>query len=254
MVTTVLQTVNSVRKSPRTELDDWYITAAGQRVQNLEVDYLKTQLFLYYGQKIIQFGALGWEQRFLDDYWLPNLHIIDEQPETTSLNSKVSCLSSYQAVSVTSEIAEWVLIPHRLEYEANWKVLLEEAERILKPEGTLFILGFNPWSLPHLKDILCRGRTRFPECSGLLSSDAVMRVLQALNFEADQSVFFYPGLAKMKPAAFESRRCSVGAVSYVIRARKRRFTLIPGKSPWRIRSLIHRPAPVPIPKQAARSS
>ena len=244
--------MNSVRISPRIELDEWYVTPVGQQVQDLEVEYLKTQLFLYYGQRVIQFGALGWEDRFLDDYWLPNLHVVEEIIEPSISDSKVSCLSSYQALSITSEIADWVLIPHRLEYEPDWKAVLEEAERILKPEGTLFVLGFNPWSFPHLKHFLCRGRTSFPECSGLLSSDTVMRVLQALNFEADQSVCFYPGMAKMKPAMFESRHWPLGAVSYVIRARKRRFTLIPGKSPWRIRSLIHRPAPIPIPQEAAR--
>lgn len=244
--------MNSVRKNPRIELGEWYTSPVGQRVQDLEVEYLKTQLFPYYGQQIIQFGELGWESRFLDDYWLPNLHVIEERVEPCLSDSKVSCLSNYQALSITSEIADWLIIPHRLEFEMDWKAVLEEAERILKPEGVMFILGFNPWCLPHLKHFLSRGRTNFPECSGLLSSDSVMRVLQALNFEADKSVCFYPGIAKMRPAVFESNHLPLGAVSYVIRARKRRFTLITGKSPWRIRSLIHRPAPLPIPQEAAR--
>jgi len=240
--------VTSGNITPRIALDNWYLTPLGQRVQDLEADYLKTQLFLYYGQRIVQLGALGWEQRFLDQYWLPNLYVVEEIPAPACNNSKVSCLSRYETLSITSEIADWVLIPHRLEYESNWKVVLEEVERILKPEGTLFVLGFNPWSAPHLKQLLCKKKTSFPECSGLLSSDTVMRVLQALNFEADKCTCFYPGKAKIKSTAYESIYWPLGAVSYVIRARKRRFTPIQGKSPWRIRSLIHRPAPVPIPQ------
>ncbi len=244
--------MKSAIKNPRITLDKWYLSPVGQRVQDLEVDYLKTQLFLYYGQRIVQLGALGWEHRFLDDYWLPNLHILEECHEAPIKDSNICCISSYQALSITSEIADWVLIPHRLEYESNWKTVLEEAERILKPEGTLFVLGFNPWNIQHFKQFLCRNRSDFPECSGLLSRDTIMRVLQTLNFEADRSVCFYPGMGKMKPTAFEARRLPLGAISYVIRARKRRFTLITGKSPWNIRSLIHRPAPSPIPQDAAR--
>jgi hypothetical protein len=247
-----LSKVNSVRKNPRIALDKWYSSPAGQRLQDLEVGYLKTQLFLYYGQRIVQFGALGWEQRFIDEYWLPNLYVVEETPTPSIIEPGICCYSSYQALSITSEIADWVLIPHRLEYESDWKAVLEEAERILKPEGTMFVLGFNPWCVPHLTHFLSRGRSNFPECKGLLASDTIMRVLQALNFEANKSVCFYPRQAKMKPSAYESTHWPLGAVSYVIRARKRRFTLITGKSPWRIRTLIHRPAPLPIPQDAAR--
>lgn len=243
--------MNSVSTSPRIALDKWYLSPLGQNIQDLEASYLKTQLFLYYGQRIIQLGALGWEYRFLDEYWLPNLYVVEELFQASGKkDSKVSCLSSYETLAITSEIADWVLIPHRLEYESNWKIVLEEAERILKPEGILFVLGFNPWSLPHLKQLLCRKKSSFPECSDLLSSDTVMRMLQALNFEADNRIFFYPKIAKMKSSTYDSKHWPLGAVSYAIRARKRRFTLIQGKSPWRIRSLIHRPAPTPIPQDA----
>ncbi|MEE9426009.1 MAG: methyltransferase domain-containing protein [Methylococcales bacterium] len=244
--------MNSVNKSPRVVLDKWYSSPAGQRVRDLEAGYLKTQLFPYYGQTIIQLGVLRWEHCFLDDYWLPSLHIIEEPLVSDTNEPEISIYSNYQELSITSEIADWVIIPHRLEYESDWKIVLEEAERILKPEGTLFVLGFNPWCLPHLTHFVSRGRGNFPECKGLLSRDTVMRVLQALNFKADKSVCFYPGQAKMKSTGYESRHWSVGAVSYAIRARKQRYCLLTGTSPWRIRSLIHRPAPLPIPQDASR--
>jgi SAM-dependent methyltransferase len=243
--------VNFVRKTSNAALEKWYLSPIGERVRDMEAAYLKEQLFLYYGQKIVQLGALGWEHCFLDDYWLPNLHVIEENP-ILQTNLTSGCCSSYQALSITSEVADWVIIPHRLEYEPNWKVVLEEAERILKPEGTLFVLGFNPWSFPHLKSFLCRGRGDFPECTGFLASDAIIRMLHALNFEADNSVGFYPGRAKTKPTVYTSRHWPLGAVSYAIQARKRRFTLISGKSLWRIRSLIHRPSPLPMPQDANR--
>ncbi len=243
--------MNSVSKSPRDVLDKWYSSPAGQRVRDLEAEYLKTQLFPYYGQTIIQLGVLRWERCFLDDYWLANLHIVEEPFVRDMKEPGISVYSNYQELSITSEIADWVIIPHRLEYESDWKIVLEEAERILKPEGTLFVLGFNPWCLPHLTHFVSRGRGNFPECKGLLSRDTIMRVLQTLNFKADKSVCFYPGQAKMKSTGYESRHWSVGAVSYAIRARKRRYSLITGTSPWRIRSLIHRPAPLPIPQDAS---
>ncbi|MEE9413342.1 MAG: methyltransferase domain-containing protein [Methylococcales bacterium] len=250
--------MNTISKSPdialdpRIALDKWYSSPAGQRVRDLEADYLKTQLFPYYGQIIIQLGALRWEHCFLDDYWFPSLHIIEEAFAPDISAPEISVCSNYQELAITSEIADWVIIPHRLEYESDWKIVLEEAERILKPEGTLFVLGFNPWSLPHLTHFVSRGRGDFPECKGLLSRDMVMRVLQALNFQADKSVCFYPGKAIFKLTGYESRHWTLGAVSYAIRARKRRFSMLTGTSPWRIRSLIHRPAPLPSPQDASQ--
>lgn len=46
-----------------------------------------------------------------------------------------------------SESQDLIILPHQLEFSPNPEQMLHEVERILAPEGKLFISGFNPLSL-----------------------------------------------------------------------------------------------------------
>ena len=46
-----------------------------------------------------------------------------------------------------------ILLPHALEFIDNPHEVLREVDRVLRPEGRVLILGFNPWSLFGLRRV-----------------------------------------------------------------------------------------------------
>lgn len=69
-----------------------------------------------------------------------------------SKNKNISTIESdLYALPITPGSVDLVILPHTLEFIDNPHRLLLEACRVVKPEGDIIILGFNPWSLWGLK-------------------------------------------------------------------------------------------------------
>ena len=56
-------------------------------------------------------------------------------------------IADWSALPFADESADLVLLAHALEAAAEPQAVLREAVRVLRPEGRLVIVGFNPWSL-----------------------------------------------------------------------------------------------------------
>ncbi|MGI9338885.1 MAG: class I SAM-dependent methyltransferase [Gammaproteobacteria bacterium] len=55
--------------------------------------------------------------------------------------------ADWSALPLADDSADVVLLAHALEAAAEPRAVLREAVRVLRPEGRLVIIGFNPWSL-----------------------------------------------------------------------------------------------------------
>lgn len=86
-----------------------------------------------------------------------------------------------------AESLDLVVLPHTLEQSADPHACLREVERVLIPEGQLFITGINPWSLWGWRQsrFVRQQRHTDPDCSaaGLIGCNRLRDWLRLLGFE-----------------------------------------------------------------------
>ena len=75
-----------------------------------------------------------------------------------------------------------VLLPHVLEFSAHPHQILREVERVLRPEGSVIISGFNPLSLWGVRRVL-GNKKGYPWCGNFISMTRMKDWLALLGFE-----------------------------------------------------------------------
>jgi len=167
---------------------------------------------------------------------------VAEQPHT--LGSQVVCVPD--RLPVSSDSVDAVFLPHTLDFSADARQVLREAERVLIPEGRLVVMGFNSVSLWGLWRLLPGGKARVPWCGGFLTPFRVSDWLSLLGFdiEMQEMMMFRPPWRRallQEMSLFDSmgRRFwpLLGGV-YAIRAVKRVSTMTPLKPSWKIRRAV----------------
>ncbi len=100
---------------------------------------------------------------------------------------------SWKELPISSGSVDLVIMPHTLEYVDNPHHVLSEACRIVKPEGSIVILNFNPLSLWGLQELFTQARK-----GNLLSKSTVKQWLTLADFELikQDTFLFRPPLSK----------------------------------------------------------
>lgn len=204
---------------------EWYHTAMGQILLKMEARFLSRHMRVSYKQLIFQVGSLGWEDRFLDEDLFRNIFVIDRTVCGHANTQKVQ--GDIQQIPIASESIDIVIMPHSLEFESDQHQVLREVERVLKPEGQLLLMGFNPWSIYGFFHYLPLKRKNTPWCGNFISRRRIMDWLRLLNFETENCAGFYVRSAKMVTDMYENKYSSFMSLAYAVKAIKRRYTLIP---------------------------
>lgn len=205
--------------TPRT-LSDWFVTPQGQYVMLREqalYDHLVSDLF---GFNALQLGLP--QHNLLRNSRMP-LHIKAGKEPGVKL-----WLESIE-LPIESDSIDLVLMPHILEFSQHPHEILREVERVLRPEGTVIISGFNPWSIWGLRRLLGK-KTDFPWNGTFISAPRLKDWLKLLGIEVQQGEFccFAPPfhVSSMMPGSkfLEPRKrhwwSGVGGV-YFLQAKKR---------------------------------
>ena len=106
-------------------------------------------------------------------------------------------LCDFDALPFPSQSLDLVLLPHTLELTRDPHDTLREVERVLRPEGRLVIVGFNPASLWGLRQSAGRLRQRLggnaplylPDAGDLIGYGRVRDWLRLLGFEVERGRF-----------------------------------------------------------------
>jgi SAM-dependent methyltransferase len=206
-------------------LFSWYQTPRGKLLKELEADYLQRAITVSCQQTILQIGGLGWENDFIDCTLYKFYTILDAKnlgsPEARKIQAKAYRLP------LASESIDMVIVPHLLEFDTNRFQTMREIERILKPEGIILILNFNPWSIWVRYQFLWEIRYADSWRGHFISHGRIMDWLKLLNFEVTASSSFYLDEINTKQGKAIYRSGSFSATSYAIKAIKRRYNLIP---------------------------
>ncbi|MDO6462146.1 methyltransferase domain-containing protein [Granulosicoccaceae sp. 1_MG-2023] len=156
---------------------------------------------------------------------------------------------------IAGDTMNLVLLPHTLDFCENPHQALREADRVLRADGHLVIVGFNPHSLWGLRHLLGGWRGQIPWNGEFYSRWRVSEWLSVLSFRVVRSETFYlrPPLAAgrlIRGMRFmENARPLLGGLGacYVIHARKQTIPMTLVRDSWRrpsaglaAGSLVHR--------------
>ncbi len=222
-------TQNHPRTLSRARLYTWFRTPLGRRLSHLEIRFLRNSIKIPYSFTLIQLGVLGWERRYLDSGYLRRFRIVAEADSPrTDLPAVIAHLDS---LPLQSESVDMLILPHTLEFCRDQHQLLREAERVLKPEGQLLILGFQPWSFYRLYRWLPHQRHAAPWRCRAIWHHRLLDWLNLLNFSGELAAWFDFHTIHYSAICHWWRECAspLWSVSYALLAIKRTYTIIPIK-------------------------
>jgi hypothetical protein len=203
-----------------------YQSPRGKLLQGLEADYLKRSITASCTQTILQIGALGWENEFIDCSLYQRFTIVDTLGEGWHEVSKIRARAF--SLPVQTDSIDLIILPHILEFDANRFQTMREVERVLKAEGDVIILSFNPWSLWLRSQYLWDKKLADSWWQGhFISRSRLLDWLKLLNFEVKSTVEFNIDSFQLTVGMFALNKNTLLATAYGIKAVKRRYTLIP---------------------------
>ncbi len=202
-----------------------YQSPRGKLLQALEIKYLKKSITVGCKQTVLQIGALNFEDEFIDCSLYQRFIILDNFAAGTNFANKIQAKAF--SLPVQSEVIDLIILPHLLEFDAHRFKTMREIERILKPEGILIILNFNPWSVWLRSQYLWDKRLAESWHGHFMTRSRILDWLKLLNFELKTTTEFEIDSFKTTIGNFNLNKNTILATAYAIKAVKRRYTLIP---------------------------
>jgi SAM-dependent methyltransferase len=210
----------------------WLDTSAGQsllREENRQVSMVLDHVF---GDQFLQIGKWGCES-FREHSRTRRAAVVCE-----SAAAGVDLMSSLDCLAVADESIDVALLPHVLETHDDPIGVLREVDRVLRSDGHIIVLGFNPVSLWGLRHRL--SRRQFPAgIQRMISEHRLRDWLRLLNFSVNHSSFQYFRSPMFRHASSgrvtkpSSRwRYAPFAAGYVLVAGKELYTVTPIKPVW----------------------
>lgn len=222
----------------------WLSSPLGQRVQSLEHKLVTEALSQVFGWQLLQIGSWGEAGSLLQGARTQRTAVVSPEPPPAGITVP-TIRSRLDALAIASDSVDAVLLPHTLECEPDPHELLREVARILPGDGQLILLGFRPFSGWGLRNALASSGFP-PGTERYLSEHRVRDWLKLLGFEitdARRFLFTWPwGSAAPGAQRFlentGSKLWPLFAGAYMLRARKRVYTLTPIRPRWRMRTQV----------------
>ncbi|MFO7603858.1 MAG: methyltransferase domain-containing protein [Gammaproteobacteria bacterium] len=166
------------------DLEAWYHTPMGQRLQQLEQQALELVLPNLFGYHLVQIGAIGPADLTASSRISHRVTMAACRPSRS--NPTVQFCGASDRLPIASDSVDVVLLPHVLEFSRHPHEVLREVERILVAEGHVVMLSFNPFSLWGAWRLLATWNQQLPWCGHFLSSTRLRDWLALLGFETVQ--------------------------------------------------------------------
>jgi SAM-dependent methyltransferase len=161
-------------------LADWFETPKGAYVLGWERKQFDAAVEDVFGYNAVQVGLPGLD--FLRESRIP-LKV------RAGLEQGCGLRSDPVQLPLASQSIDLLALPHVLEFCARPHAILREAERVLMPEGSVVISGFNPLSLWGAARALGWERRRYPGCGRYIGLLRLKDWLALLGFELNGGRF-----------------------------------------------------------------
>jgi len=205
---------------------EWLETSSGRSLLREESDQVLAALESVFGDHLVQIGRWGSQDLFLQHGRTRFKSLL-----SWKAGDRPDAVVCPDALGISSDCVDAVLLPHVLETAADPIAVLREVDRVLRPEGHIIVLGFNPvswWGLRHRLS-----RPGFPP--GIQRHIPVRRLsdwLRLLNFRISHSAGYYrvapisPPPSRQPVSAFQAwRNWRAFMAGYILVACKELFTL-----------------------------
>lgn len=225
-------------------------------MQAVEAHRLRGVLPSLYGTVALQLGQIGKldlldaciaPTRIViegDDAWL-RTHCPVEQKLT---GSRTVCVRAQaDALPLDERSVDLALLPHTLDFSADPHPVLREVSRVLRPEGHVVILGFNPMSLWGVRRLATRRPRPAPWCGHFFRLARVKDWLALLDFEPMHGGMLYYRPPLRREHAMDrvyfleqagDRWWPMMAAVYLLVAKKRVFGMTPLPVEWKTREPV----------------
>lgn len=206
-------------------LFSFYETPHGKLLQQLEIDYLKHAITVSCKHTILQLGYLGWENEFIDCVFFDKYRILDVHGK--GCVDAVKITTQLHSLPIQSGVVDLIIVPHILEFDVNRLQTMREIERVLKPEGEVIILNFNPLSIWVYLQLLWNIKTADSWTGHFIARSRILDWLKLLDFEIKTTTEFTVGGMVTTFKKFKFGKRTFCSIAYAVRAVKRQYTLIP---------------------------
>jgi len=233
----------------------WWASPLGSALIAAESQLLGEALEDVFGWELLQIGAWGSGREVLSGARTRHQAIL----APPGLSASADIRGRPTQLPIVSDSIDAVLLPHILEFATDPYAIVREADRVLVGEGRLLVLGFRPWSLWGLRARW--SRSGFPPGTRrVLSERRIREWLVLLGYEVVSAQhYLYRGpwggrLAAGEGAARMLRRgltYPLPANAYLLKARKRVYTLTPIRPRFRERPAVLGGLIKPSPRQRA---
>ncbi|HFD11611.1 MAG TPA: methyltransferase domain-containing protein [Crenotrichaceae bacterium] len=216
----------------------WYSSAIGQHVLETEQVLIDEALSRLFGYELLQIEQLT--SRNLHQVSQIKHHMVLSK-DTSDSSNFIHLYGRYDALPITTDSIDVVLLHHTLELTQSPGQVLREIDRILIPEGHVVICGFNPYSLLGLWQVFSKQKTHAPWCGHFHGISHVKQWLREVGFDIveQHNYCFRPPIQQQKIMQNLKILESTGARwypqcggAYMLVAKKRVITYTPIKPRW----------------------
>jgi SAM-dependent methyltransferase len=213
-------------------LEQWLSFGLGRALVQAEAQLLSTTFDDVFGLELLQLGAWGVGQELLAQARIRRRCVISDVSQGAAGGDIVASLAH---LPIGSAAVDAVLLPHTLELAGDPYAVLREADRVLGAEGQLIVLGFRPAGLWGLR--AAASQSGFPP--GLCRTLSASRVHDWLALLSYEILTVRPYLYRMPRSLRATVEAAIPGIlrrgwlypwpasAYIIKARKRVYTLTP---------------------------
>ena len=235
--------------TPNTPVDSWLGSSLGRAVLQAESELMSEALDDVFGWELLQVGTWGESASLLAGCRTRSSAVVASKRQPSVDGRDVAdIVARLSQLPIANGAMDAVVLPHTLEFETDPYAIVREADRVLAGEGQLIVLGFRPFSLWGFRSrAISRGYP--PGLKRMLGARRVADWLELLGYDVSltRNYLFAPPWGGSPPRSGEPssllRRGFLKpwpAGAYLIKARKRIYTLTP------IRPKLRERVPAPI--------
>jgi SAM-dependent methyltransferase len=240
----------------RAQVLDWFDTPLGRSVQAVEAHRLRSVLPPLYGTVALQLGQIG-KLDLLDASSAPTRVVVEANGAWFQSNCPVEqkltgartvyTRAETDALPLDERSVDLALLPHTLDFSSDPYAVLRETSRVLRPEGHVVILGFNPLSLWGARRLAAQRPRAAPWCAHFFRLARIKDWLALLDFECtDGSMLYYRPPLKGEHAMDRlyfleqagDRWWPMMAAVYLVVAKKRVFGMTPLPVEWKKQKVV----------------
>jgi SAM-dependent methyltransferase len=213
-------------------VESWLASGLGQAVLQAESELMSEALDDVFGWELLQLGTWGPREALLSGC-RTRRHAVIAHGRFKSADADIGARLSQ--LPIANGAVDAVVLPHTLEFETDPYAVVREADRVLAGEGQLVVLGFRPFSLWGFRSrAISRGYP--PGLKRMLGAGRIADWLELLGYDVTltRKYLFTPPWGGSAPRpGFPSALLRRGwinpwpAGAYLIKARKRVYTLTP---------------------------